>query len=89
MLHILRGILPRLDGRPISPESLIRLLRRWNHTGALFGTWTRRKPGRTAELEGGSVYFVARGWTLFLGTAGADRAGTRLHRTPAGGPTLR
>ena len=65
MPHILRGIPPRFDGRPISPESLIRLLRRWNHTGALFGTWTRRKPGRTAELEGGSVYFVARGWTLF------------------------
>ena len=34
MLHILRGIPPRFDGRPISPESLIRVLRRWNHTGA-------------------------------------------------------
>ena len=64
MLHIRRESPPRLDGRPISPESLSRI-RCWNHTGALFGTCTRRKPGRTAELEGGSVYFVARGWTLF------------------------
>ena len=64
MLHILRGIPPRFAGRPISPESLSRI-RRWNHTGVLFGTCTRRKPGRTAQLEGGSVYFVARGWTLF------------------------
>ena len=55
MLHILRGVPPRFDGRPISPESLIRLHQRRKHTGALFGTWTRRKPRRPAELEGGSA----------------------------------
>ena len=65
MLHLLRGCPPHFNGRPIDPEVFIRLLRRWGRKRLLFGSWTRRRPTRSAELRGGSVYFAAKAWTLF------------------------
>ena len=37
----------------------------WRERGALAGFWTSRRPRRTVELEGGSVYFAVKGETVF------------------------
>ena len=75
MLHLLRNCPPRIDGRPLTPEAFLKLIARWGRTpGTLGGTWTRRRPSRADELSGGSVYFAAKGWTLFRAPfAGLER----------------
>ena len=65
MLHLLRRVPPAVGGRPVDPEVLIRALWRWRRVGREFGSWTTRRPRRLAERDGGSVFFVAGGYTLF------------------------
>ena len=75
MLHLMRNVPPRINRRPVTPEAFVRLVRQWaRDPGTLGGTWTRRRPKRADELAGGSVYFVAKGWTLFRAPfAGIER----------------
>ena len=65
MLHLLRNMPPRIDGRPRNVEAFFRLAAIWRERGALAGFWTSRRPRRTGELEGGSVYFAVKGETVF------------------------
>ena len=64
-MHLLRNIPPMMRGRPVTPEKVIRLLRLWRRTGHDWSSWTTRRPRRLEELRGGSVYFVAKGETIF------------------------
>ena len=64
-MHLLRNIPPVMNDRRVTPETVVRLLRFWRRRGYDWSSWTTRRPRRLAELEGGSVYFVCRGETLF------------------------
>ena len=64
-MNLLRNVPPMMRGRPVTPEKVIRLLRLWHRAGHDWSSWTTRRPKRLAELDGGSVYFVAKGETLF------------------------
>lgn len=65
-LHLLRGLPPNIDGKPVDFEAFRRLVRRWSREpDTLFGSWTKHTPRRVDELAGGSVYFVHKRETLF------------------------
>ena len=65
-LHLLRGIPPHIDGRPVDFAAFKRLVDRWSkEPDTVFGSWTRNRPRREPELEGGSVYFVHKRKTVF------------------------
>ena len=65
MLHLLRNMPPRRDGRPRNIEAFFRLAAIYRERGWLAGFWTSRRPRRTSELESGSVYFAVKGETVF------------------------
>lgn len=65
MLHLIRNFPPRHDGRPRGLEAFFRRTIEWRKTDARVGFWTRRRPRRSNELYGGSVYLVVRGETVF------------------------
>ena len=65
-LHLVRNLPPRMDGRPMDVEAFFRLAAGWARKGGTYaGFWTRRRPRRTSEMAGGSVYFAVRGETVF------------------------
>ena len=66
MVHLVRNLPPRFNGKPIDTEGFFRLCRQWRgRVGAEVGFWTRRRPKREAELGESSVYFAIRGETVF------------------------
>ena len=65
MLHLLRNMSPQFNGQPRNIEAFFRLATVYRARGALAGFWTNRRPRRTTELEGGSVYFAVKGETVF------------------------
>ena len=65
MLHLLRNMPPRIDGRPRDVEAFFRLAAIWRERDSLAGFWTTRRPRRTEDLKGGSVYFTVKGETVF------------------------
>lgn len=65
MLHLMRNFPPRFDGRPRNLDAFFRRTARWRQTDTRVGFWTRRRPKRTNDLAGGSVYFVVRAETVF------------------------
>lgn len=64
-LNLVRRLPPRFGGRAVDPEAFQRLARRWRRQQGLVGFWTRRRPRRETELQGGSVYFVVGRDTMF------------------------
>ena len=65
-LHLLRGMPPNVNGRPITFEKFKRLVPLWKGQGSYFGSWTRYAPRRVDEFDDdSSVYFVTKGETLF------------------------
>lgn len=77
-LHLLRGVPPNINGEPVDFETFRRLVRLWasSEPPHVFGSWTRNKPRRASELDGGSVYFVRKGETLFrMPFLGLERVG--------------
>ena len=64
-LHILRGVPPNINGKPVDLDRFYRLVDLWHTKGHQFGSWTRNRPRRQVELRGGSVYFVHKKRTLF------------------------
>ena len=65
MLYLLRNMPPRLRGQPHNVEAFFRLAAIYRERGGLAGFWTSRRPRRTNELEGGSVYVAVKGETVF------------------------
>ena len=84
-LHLLRGLPPDIDGEPVDLDAFERLVRRWAATpGTVFGSWTRNRPRRADELEGGSVYFVHKGRTVFrMPFLGLERVGDFQPEAPS------
>lgn len=75
-LHLLRGVPPNINGEPITLDEFVASVPRWAAQGSVFGSWTRNRPRREAELEGGSVYFVLKGETRFrMPFLGLERVG--------------
>ena len=69
-LHLLRGFVQWNDRRTGKDIKTVDDADAWvRHIADMgfdhFYTWTTRRPARAAELEGGSVYFVKGGFTLF------------------------
>ena len=69
-LHLLRGFVQWHDRRGFGEITTVDDAEAWvryiaRHGFEEFSTITMRRPARAEELEGGSVYFVRRGATLF------------------------
>ena len=65
-LHLLRNIPPYINGEKTDVERFVQHIHEWaRQPGTVGGSWTHRRPLRTTELKGGSVYYVAKGWTVF------------------------
>ena len=65
MLHLIRNLPPQFGGRPIDTEEFCkRAAEIAADPDGLIGLWTQRRPTRTAELAGGSVYLVVKGETV-------------------------
>ena len=69
-LHLLRGFVQWEDRRTGQPIKTVDEAESWvRHIAEAgferFYTWSSRTPRRAEEMEGGSVYFVAKSHTLF------------------------
>ena len=45
-MHLLRNIPPVMNGRRVTPETVVRLLRFWHRRGYDWSSWTTRRPRR-------------------------------------------
>ena len=82
-MHLLRNIPPVMNDRPVTPETVVRLLRFWRRRGYDWTSWTRQRPRRLDELKGGSVYFVHRGEPCSAASSGTSSPSGRHGRTRA------
>ena len=75
-LHLLRGVPPNINGEAVTLDEFLAMVPAWKADGSLFGSWTRNRPRRLDELQGGSVYFVHSGETRFrMPLVGLERVG--------------